>query len=90
MKLKDLCLITSRGSVTLFVVAFLFSLIVGSISILSGAMPITAITLTAIGGVLITMAISKAAGIVGMTFGISNNPGNLGTICALLLILMII
>lgn len=90
MKIKDLTMITSRGSVTLFFMAFITAFIIGNISLLIAKESTTVVTLTAIGGVLSTMSISKIASLLGMKFAVSNNSGILGTILALLVILILI
>ena len=88
--MKKFRAITSSGSVTLFLWAFLVALITGIIAIEAADYTVTVVALTAIAGELATMGLTQAASFFGQHWAISDNPGKLGTILALIIVLMLL
>jgi len=82
--------LTSKGSISLFAFAFIIAFVVGDITLVRTEEPLKVLTLTAIGGALATMGMSKAAGLLGLNFAPSDYPGVLGTILALVVMLVMI
>ena len=87
--MKIISSMVSKGSISLFLIAFVFSVIAGLITLPFAKELVTTVSLTTMAGILTTMGIGKLGNLVGMKLSDSDAPGMTGTMLAVILMLIV-